>query len=222
MTLSIQTYIDEQLLSEHDRLLAELERSRIALALLKKQIGVERMAEILQEPLAESTKQFEQWLTQSQGGYQVSKTVLKVKGLTVQSFVQWFHHARQADLLSANPEHYIVMPQGQGNTQEVCETLGCYGLPVHFRIRFTQDESIIPVPLEKGYDFNMLGSGETFADSKHMDSFVAHQFRNTEDGFEVLLQIIFPDSFPAELVKGHQMHLAIEFNHWVEMAYQAQ
>ncbi|MDG2938666.1 hypothetical protein P7M32_06785 [Bisgaard Taxon 10/6] len=150
----------------------------------------------------------------------MSKTLLKIKGLTAQAFLQWFHHAGQADLLAANPEHYIVQPQG--NTQEVCETMDCYGQPMHFRIFFTQDEKIIPIELEKGYEFKLLGYGKSVADGKPMNTYAAHQFRNTADGFEALLQIVFPDCVPVELVKGHQTHLAIEFNNWVEMAHQAQ
>ena len=44
-----------------------------------------------------------------------------------------------------------------------------------------------------------------------------HQFRPTDDGFEVKTAVYWPENTPNEIVSGHSLHLAMEFSRGAQL-----
>lgn len=220
--IEITTEINGRPVSREERLEKELERARVALALLKEAIGPNRMRDLLQEDLQKSDQDYVTWYKSAGNGCKQSQTKIRVKGMKAGDFLQWFGRINQqqdiAALLAANPEHYLILPNvrdGQRG-QELIETMGMHGQPVHFQLTFPDTASLEPGLLDTSYPYGMVAFGTLSSNGMDVGVRAVHQFRDTEDGFEAQLMIQFPDGAPDELVEGHQWHLAIEFNNWIQ------
>lgn len=222
--IEVTTEIDGTVVREEDRLRKELERARVALALLKEAIGPDEMRRILNPYCDESTEAVMCWKEASGKGWKNSQTTIKVKGMKALEFLGWFGKVNQkgdqAALLAANPEHYLVRPYFEDGCkyQELIETMGFYGEPMHCILEFPQDVAAAAVVRDAAYPYSMVALGRLAANGMKMGVRAVHQFRDAEDGFEAKLLIQFPDHAPDALIDGHKWHLAIEFNNWVEAA----
>ncbi len=225
--IKVTTEIDGAVIREEDRLRKELERARIALALLKEAIGPDEMRRILKKHLDQGSADVMRWQQASGQGRKDSQTIIRVKGMKVAEFLDWFGKVNQqgnlATLLAANPEHYLVRPYAKDGRkyQELIETMGMYGEPLHCILEFPPSVPDAEQYLDSSYPYTMIATGTLAANGEKIGIRALHQFRDTEDGFEAKLLIQFPDHAPAELVQGHKMHLAIEFNNWIEAARQS-
>ncbi|HXB86086.1 hypothetical protein [Mycobacterium sp.] len=188
----------------------ELFFARRALAMLKSRLGREGLLELLKPDLDDSAEHFRAWVAASEGKWRPAQTELRVKGISAAEFLAYFHSAipDQPRLLAAEPEHF-VMTQVDDRLQ-VVENLGPY--ITDLRILLTDDDQAID-DLTADYPVRMVGNvilpdGTLFAHA-------LHQFRETADGFDVVLGIYFPDAAPAEVIEGHRQHLAVEFTNWI-------
>lgn len=142
-------------------------------------------------------------------------------------FLGWFGRINRqgnlAALLAANPEHYLVRPfiKDGRKYQELTETMGMYGEPLHCILEFPQSVPGAEQVLDGSCPYSMIATAVLAANGERIGIRAMYQFRDTEDGFEAKLLIQFPDHAPEELVQGHKMHLAIEFNNWIEAARQS-
>lgn len=219
LTSHVKSTIDGRELSEVELLRYEVARSRVALQLLKERLGPDALKALLREDTSKSAALIGRWAAKSKGKFVPSTAEIVVKGGNAKGFLAWFERVTlvsdEVSLLGANPEHYLVqcIPHGQ----EVIETLGAWGRPVHFTIDFNRDvkDMVTPEAFDDEYPVRMLGAGSV---APGVDAgVVVHQFADTEDGFKIKLAIYYPAAADPAMVEGHRSHLALEFTNWVNM-----
>ena len=141
-------------------------------------------------------------------------TQLQVHGISAAEFVSYFMSITgdQPKLLAARPEHFVLAEAGDGPSHviRVVENLGRY--ISDFYITFTGEDQAV-AKLAPDYPTRMVGT-VALADGTTIGH-ALHQFRETADGFDVLLAIYFPAAAPEEFIEGHRQHLAVEFTNWI-------
>jgi hypothetical protein len=190
----------------------ELFFARRALATLKSKLGPEQLLKLLKSDIDSSAEQLAEWAAASNGAWQPALTELRVTGMSAAEFLGFFHSASvsadQPRLLAAQPEHFVMVPVEGGH--QVVENLGPH--IADFRVFYTDEDHAV-VDLDPNYPLRVA------ADVRLPDGTLVghalHQFRETADGFEVLLGIYFPGAASEELVEGHRQHLAVEFTNWI-------
>jgi len=219
LTSHVQISIDGRDLSDIDLLRYEVARSRIALLMLKERLGPDTLKAILREDTAKSSALFGKWVAHSDGKLTPSTADVTVKGGSAKGFLAWLNRVSgvsdEASLLGANPEHYLV--QGIPHGQDVIETLGAWGWPVHFTIDFDRDiEDLVgPEAFDDAYPIRMVGAGSV---APGVDiGVVVHQFAEVEGGFKAKLAIHYPAAADPAMIEGHRTHLALEFTNWINM-----
>lgn len=220
MTKYCRPTIKGRPVSEEELLRWEVERSRVALALLRRKLGIEGLQQLLQEETAETDREMRQWVTESNGEWAVSMTEIEVAGLKSEQFLAWFRERvaenNQTAMGLACPEHYVVTPTADGRL-DVIETTGGYGLPDRFLVKLGEGASACPNPDDIDPAYPMLWAGRaTLLDGTEMVR-VAHQFADTENGFKAKLTAYFPANAASGLIEGHCWHLACEFTNWVNL-----
>jgi uncharacterized protein len=189
----------------------ELFCARRALALLKKRLGMAKTIELLQPDIEETSANFKKWVAASNGKWKVSRTVIRVVGLKAEEFLAYHHTLAHnpPPALAAEPEHFAF--GAVDDRVQVVENLGAHVADIRFL--FSQDTDIPPEDLDPKFpQLRQVGSGMIGQEKVAVKA--AHQFRNTDDGFEAILQIYFPEATPEEVIEGHRQHLAIEHSNW--------
>ncbi len=220
MTKYCRPTIKGKAVSEEELLRWEVERSRVALALLRRKLGVANLQALLKEETDESDREMQQSVRESHGKFTASSTELEVKGLKAEQFLAWFRervqHNDQLAMGLACPEHYVVTPTDDGRL-DVIETTGGYGLPDRFFVRLGEGASACPNPADIDPAYPQLWAGRAFLADGTEWGRVTHQFADTSDGFKAKLTIYFPEKAPTGLIEGHRWHLACEFTNWVNL-----
>jgi uncharacterized protein len=188
----------------------ELFFARRALARIKANLGIDKMIELVQPQVNESNENFSKWISESNGKWVVSRTVIQVTGLKAEEFLAYHKTLgnNPPPALNAEPEHYGF--RAVDGRIQVVESLG--GHVTDIRFLFTDD---IDIPAEDIYSdcpLRQFGYGSVGNEKIAVKS--GHQFRNTDEGFEAILQIYFPAAIPEEVVEGHRQHLAVEHVNW--------
>ena len=223
LTQDCQPIINGQPVSEEALVRHELERARVALALLKSKLGIEGLRALLADVGEQAHHDVKARVEASAGKWLPSTAELEVKGCTAQEFLAWYGARIQASdqntLLAAHPEHYVVTRAEDGRV-DVIETSGHWGLPHRFYVQVGSDTSIAPDPeaIDPSYTLAMAGAG--YLDDGTQTGIVLHQFADTVDGFRARLSIYFPAENAAEMIEGHKWHLALEFTNWVNLCLQ--
>lgn len=214
-----QPYIDGQAISEQQMLRYEVERGRIALALLKRKLGAERLQELLADETDETEREIEA-RGSPEGKFVLALTEVRVRGGTAEEFLAFFQHlVRTHDyerLDAGNPEHYVVAPTADGRL-DVIENVGAWKLPQRFFVKLGEGAEAAPNPADVDPSYPILMAGRARTQKGEEVYRVLHQFGNTEDGFRAKLGIYFSAKAPPEQVQGHKWHLACEFTNWVNM-----
>jgi hypothetical protein len=191
---------------------------RTALVELKQRLGRARIQEAL-EPYTQATqKQMQEWgLTP--GEFAKALVEVTVAGMSAKQFIGWFHRRSAQDdevaMISSNPDHFLIAPIADPSGQDVIETMGLYGGPLHVILTFHADPAVYPEAALADHPIRLCATGAFAGDRTDVGAKALHQFKDTADGMHAQLGIYFPTSFPEALVKGHQMHLAIEFRNWI-------
>jgi len=191
----------------------ELQFARRALATLKARLGRQGLLELLRGDIDASSEEFARYLAESDGRWQLSQTELRVTGLSTEEFLTHFESISHDEprMTAVHPEHFVMAAIDGGI--KVVENLGPFITEIDVRFGVTdQAEDTVSTP-HPDYPRRMLGkaalpTGDTAAH-------VQHQFRDTADGFDVLLGIHFPAAAPEEIVETHRKHLAVEFTNWI-------
>jgi hypothetical protein len=194
----------------------ELAFARRALATLKDRLGRQGLLDLLRPDIEASTEQLSSYLAQSEGAWQLSQTELRVTGLTSGEFLSHFDAIRDDEprMIAVHPEHFVMAVVDGG--LKVVENLGPLLSEVDVLVSVDEDTEDVVGDLHPDYPLRMHGravlpNGETAA---HL----LHQFRDTDEGFDVLLGIYFPQAAPEEIIETHRRHLAVEFTNWIEGA----
>lgn len=220
ITKYAQTAINGKEVTEVDLLRWEVQRSRVALALLRKKLGVAGLQELLKEETVESAQEMREWASKSNGKWLASTTLIEVTGLKAEQFLAWFRERVAANdqvaMGLACPEHYVVTPTPDGRL-DVIETTGGYGLPDRFLVKLGEGASACPNPEDIDPEYPMLWAGRGHLHDGTEWGRVTHQFADTADGFKAKLTIYFPAGAASGLIEGHRWHLACEFTNWVNL-----
>jgi hypothetical protein len=190
----------------------ELKQARSALALWKTR---GRAAEKIftDKELNDSYALYEHWLAQADGQLKSTQVTLRATGIGAERFLELFQEMAQDEptMLAANPEHYLIRVDADGiHGIEVCG-----GIPLHVFFRFG-DELLDEFPPTPGYPVRQVAKGYTKDGTFIVGGL--HQFRNTDDGFEGILGILFGAAIPDDKLTYHQEHLAVEFHNWYRFA----
>lgn len=201
----------------------ELKAARRTLQNLKTLLGGQTMLDILAPQIEEGDAFFKELVAKSNGQFKESRVDFKAKGLKSTQFPEWFKIVDTKEtpegirrfyldvMAPAHPEHYALGPYPIGivetigqhlcrvrldNTVEVPDFVQAYG------------DSTYPIKLPvTGY----LDDGTIF-----LHGF--QELRDTEDGCEFRIRILFPAASPQVLFDEHTEHLAIEFRSWISAA----
>jgi hypothetical protein len=192
----------------------ELFFARRALATLKSRLGQQALLELLEPDTAASARTLKAWANSSDGQWRPALTQLHVHGISAAEFVSYFMSitSEQPELLAAQPEHFVLAEAGDGPSHviRIVENLGRH--ISDFYITFTGEDQAV-AELAPDYPTRMVGT-VALADGTTIGH-ALHQFRETADGFDVLLAIYFPTAAPEEFIEGHRQHLAVEFTNWI-------
>ena len=194
----------------------ELFFARRALATLKARLGADGLLELLRPQIDASTATLSEWIGASEGRWQPSVTELQVTGLSAEEFLAHFESIshEQPRMLAAQPEHFVL--RLHGDTMQVVENLGPH--ITDLALSFTGEQDAV-AELSPDHPIRMVGHAAL--PNGKVVAHLLHQFRNTTDGFDVLLGIYFPATAPEEFIEAHRQHLAVEFTNWFRDAGQA-
>jgi hypothetical protein len=224
-TAHCQPFIEGRAISEEEFLRWEVARSREALALLRKKLGIAGIQELLEEELGNSDREHARMSHESKGNWAASTTEIDVKGVSAGDFLQWFRERVQANDQSAMgracPEHYVVAPTDDGRL-DVIETTGGWGFPTRFFAKLGETaETACPNPDDIDSSYPMKWAGRFTLRNGEENGRVLHQFMDTAGGFKAKLTIYFPAASPPGLIEGHRWHLAVEFTNWVTLCIES-
>jgi hypothetical protein len=216
-TGSVRTAINGSALTEIDLLRWEVDRARVAKALLLERLGPDATVELLKSEIEASARLAREWVSASGGRYAPSVTELDVQGGSAGEFLHWIHdrfaNRDYAVLNGACPEHFALRPSPEG-WMDVTETVGGWGVPIRFYVVVTGLESDAPDKADPSLPHRLIGRIRGLDGTEY--GRVMHQFGDTPTGFRARLGVYWPAAAPAELVAGHQWHLACEFDLWVK------
>ncbi|KRK35544.1 hypothetical protein [Loigolactobacillus bifermentans] len=119
--------------------------------------------------------------------------------------------------LQMNPEHFFVTASDDGLYG--METFGMYGAPYPQLITPLSTDAL-PVPRDPAYPVATTGQ-PTLMDGTPLYTIPYHQYKPLENGIELKLSVIMPETTPDEIINGHAYHLAIEFMHTAEIYAQS-
>lgn len=139
---------------------------------------------------------------------------MEIEGLTIpqlQEAIRSSVNGEGTDTYSSNPEHFTDLKIEGLARNEKCgiETMGMYGGPLPVIVIF--DPTMLgEAKVEEGWSILTAGTSKLLDGTPRYDNAV-HQVRPKENGFDLKMTVYFPAGVPKEMVKGHQIHLAIEF-----------
>jgi hypothetical protein len=106
-----------------------------------------------------------------------------------------------------NADHFAFAAEGERT--RVIETFGMYGGPTDSYI--TVDPSVsVPVEPEAGYTVLTAGFTTLSSDGADINVRALHQIKRLADGLTIKLGAFFPAATPAQILHGHQIHMALE------------
>lgn len=112
-----------------------------------------------------------------------------------------------------NPEHFFIAAGSNGLYG--METFGMYGEPFPQTIQ-PGDESLVPI--ERDDEYPVVSTGmPALLDGTPLYTIPFHQYKPLDNGIEMKLAVVMPESTPDEIIWGHQLHLAIEFEESIKM-----
>lgn len=186
------------------------------------------MLDLLQNQIQDADIFFKKLVIESNGQFKECRIDLKAKGFESKYFMEWQKsmaddlataESRQesflTDLAPAHPEHY-GLPANTTNTMGIIETIGEHIARIRIHNDFEipdfvlayADPSFTSIPV-----IGSLGDGTVLL-------YVLHELRDTEDGCDLILRLLFPAAAPQILFEEHAQHLAIEFRNFVTAAFE--
>lgn len=204
----------------------ELKASRRALRNLKTLLAGQPMLDLLAKQIEESDAYYKTLISKSNGQYKESRIDLKVAGITAAHFLAWFGQWMKDlrtpersqplfldTMVPAHPEHYALPPYSAG----IVETIGGHVA----RVRIEAGVKMPDFVLEYGDpSFKQLPAVGTLDDGSVL-FYILQELRDSEDGCDFRLRLLFPAAAPQTLFDEHAEHLAVEFRSFVTAAFES-
>jgi hypothetical protein len=206
----------------------ELKASRRALKNLKTLLCGKQMQDLIQQQIDQGDAYYKEIVAASGGQYKECRVDLSVTGITAtqmlrfrQKHMKMLEEASQEvkdrmalDLiLSAHPEHYMFPPYPEGIVEVIGEHMA------RLRIRVTED--VPDFVMEYGdpeYPMKKPTVGEL--DDGTVLFYILHEFRDTKNGCDLILRLLFPAAASQVFFDEHAEHLCIEFRRGIQATYQ--
>lgn len=201
----------------------ELKVARRALRNLKNLIGGQQMLDLLEEQINEGDKYFKDLIARSDGQFKESRVDFKATGLKSYQFLEWFKIVDSKEspeairrfyldvMAPAHPEHYALGPYPIG----IVETIG------EHICRVRLDNTVEVPDFVKDYgdpNYSKKLPVTCYLDDSSVFFYGYQEIRDTDDGCDFRIRIIFPAASPQVLFDEHTEHLAIEWRSWIATA----
>ncbi|KAI9276483.1 hypothetical protein BC943DRAFT_332889 [Umbelopsis sp. AD052] len=203
----------------------ELKASRRALKNLKSLLVGQPMLDLLQSQIEAADVYFKDIIEKSDGQYKESRIDLQAKGITLAQFMEWWkvwmvdlqkpETKKQVFLdtmVPAHPEHYTLSPYQSG----VVETIGEHIARVQINPCFN------PPDFVKEYGdptYQHLPAIGTLDDGSIL-FYILQEIRDSEEGCDFRLRLLFPAAAPQVFFDEHAEHLAVEFRSFINTAFE--
>ncbi|WNV88010.1 hypothetical protein [Umezawaea sp. Da 62-37] len=183
------------------------------MALLKDNLGRERLLDLLRDEIAEGTAYLRDQVARSAGQETTGTTTLRAHGITAARFTGWLSQAfgREDVLLAGHPEHYSIhAADGRVN---IVETLG-----EHVCSFFMREWDDSTTPAAEGLPDIEAAHGRrsrlVLEDGTVVGS-ISNSFSEEEEGFTAHLSVTLPVTCGPQVVEHHLRHFAVEFRNWI-------
>ncbi|KAI8888331.1 hypothetical protein K501DRAFT_282837 [Backusella circina FSU 941] len=203
----------------------ELKASRRALRNLKTLLAGQPMLDLLRNQIEEADAYYKDIIAKSNGQYKESRIDLQAKGISLAQFMAWWKvwmaelqnpEIKQKVFLDtmvpAHPEHYTLPSYGAG----IVETIGEHVARVEIK------PCMDPPDFVKAYGdptYTHLPAIGTLEDGSIL-FYILQEIRDSEDGCDFRLRLIFPAAAPQVFFDEHAQHLAIEFRSFINTAFE--
>jgi hypothetical protein len=202
----------------------ELKASRRALRNLKTLLAGQPMLDLLQSQIEVADAYYKDIIARSDGQYRESRIDLKAKGITLAQFMEWWKvwmvelqkpEIKQQvfidTMVPAHPEHYTLSPYQSG----VVETIGEHIA----RVRI--EPCLNPPDFVREYgdpSYQHLPATGTLDDGSVL-FYILQEIRDSEEGCDFRLRLLFPAAAPQVFFEEHAEHLAVEFRSFISTAF---
>ncbi len=191
----------------------ELLSARRALRLLKRNLGHDRLHDLVREAIAEGNALFRDHVRRSDGQQATGTITIEAYNLTAAAFSNWMARAfaRQDVLIDAQPEHYL-MDMADPHGPHVVETLGDHVVGFYMG----------------GWDESKGDGDKPDSDRRHsllkldddgtVFGSVSTAFREAPHGMTAELSVTLPAASAPDAIEQHLHHFSVEFRSWMLMA----
>ncbi|MEU1122072.1 hypothetical protein ABZ371_00415 [Streptomyces sp. NPDC005899] len=202
----------------------ELFYARRALGRFRARLGRQGLLDLLAADIDEGNAFLRESAQASGGSFAGGTTVLSTKGLGAGEFVAWMDKAFADEevLLSAQPEHYVMVGQANGSVH-VVENVGPHICSFYLgdwaaeAMAWAEDaDELLPQA-----DFPYKKATNLFLSDGTVVGRVLIQFGETDEGFTSSLTVYLPTSCPRDVLEHHLRHFAVEFRNWIVAAAEA-
>ena len=203
----------------------ELKASRRALKNLKTLLAGQKMLDLIKNQIEEADIYYKDIIERSNGEFKESRIDLQAKGITLAQFMAWWkvwmmdlhkpdikQQVFNETMVPAHPEHYALPPNGGG----IVETIGEHIARVNIK------PCVNPPDFVTAYgdpSFQHLPAIGTLEDGSIL-LYILQEIRDTEDGCDFRLRLLFPAAAPQVFFVEHAEHLAVEFRSFINTAYE--
>ena len=201
----------------------ELKAARRGLQNLKILLEGQQMLDLLEQQIEQGDTFFKDIIARSNGEFMESRVDFKATGLKSSQFLDWFRQIDtnktpegirrlyQDTMAPAHPEHYSLGPYPVG----IVETIGQHIC----RVRCDPTAEVPHFVREYGDPtFETKLPVTCYLDDGTIFFYGFQEIRDTEEGCDFRIRIIFPASSPQILFDEHTEHLAIEFRSFITAA----
>lgn len=205
----------------------ELKAARRALRNLKTLLEGQPMLDLIDKQMQEADNYYRDLIAKSNKKFKESRIDLKAHGLTSAQFLEWFREwindvktpegKRRVflnDIAPAHPEHYAIPPYPAG----IIETIGGHVGRVRIEPGATLPDFVNEEYGDPTYRTKLTGTA--YLDDGSLFFHLFQELRDSEDGCDFRLRILYPAASPQSLLDEHSEHLAVEFRSFLTAAYE--
>ncbi|CAO3642883.1 unnamed protein product [Mucor fragilis] len=205
----------------------ELKASRRALKNLKTLLAGQPMLDLIKDQMDEADAYYKSIIEKSNGEFKESRIDLKVKEISTAQFTTWWNTwlsemlnqppeaKRQVfidTMVPSHPEHYALLIDQEGLVETIGGRLARVSVhpcanPPEF-VKAFGDPSYQNLPAR-----GTLKDGSTFA-------YIFQELRDSDEGYDFRLRVLFPAAAPQLLFDEHAEHLAVEFRSFITTAFE--
>ena len=202
----------------------ELKASRRALRNLKELLAGQPMLDLLNKQIEAADLYYKHIINKSNGQYKETRIDLEAKGITKVQFFAWWKDWMMAlsnpetkqrtfleTMVPAHPEHYCPPPYPSG----IVETIGEHVARVNIKPAQDLPDHILSYADSNYQPLMAIGT----LDDGSILFYILQEVRETPEGCDFRLRLLFPSAAPQVFFDEHAEHLAVEFRSFLNTAF---